>query len=276
MRVPMLDPAPAPAPPSLQTIYTDRYARLVERARVDMDAFGTVVLKDQDGAPLDIAAFHRVMTRFVNWCWYPELRPDEEERSLPPYYCGILAPWRHGKTTLGPIRIPLFRIGVNPNIRIRLVCADDREAMLRVSSVRRYLLSEEYKYVFPKVKPARLADWTKHQFFVSRDSLGQDPTLAAAGVFNTEAGGGSDIMMFDDIATYQNMILRPAYRARVYETLTSVWLRRIDPNTRVVYVGTTWHADDPPHLFRAQKDSQWRWLIVGVSEGFDRLSCRIE
>lgn len=278
MRTPLLiAPPPPPAAPSPHEVYGQRMERLVKRAREDIDAFGAIVLRDNEGKPVEVAPLHKLFTNFIRYCWEPASRPVESgERDAGTFYCGILAPWRHGKTLLGPIRVPLYEIGRRNTVRIRLVCGNDREAIARVAAVRRYLSSEEYRWVFPDVRPARAADWNKHQFFVARDSLNPDPTLSAAGIFDSEAGGGNDILIFDDVATYQNMILKPGFRQQVYDTMTSVWLRRIDPNTRVLVVGTTWHADDPYQLLRQQKGGQWRWLIVGVGARFDRLSCRIE
>jgi hypothetical protein len=231
-----------------------------------MDAFGAIAIKDNIGKPLDLHPIHLLMTRFINYCWAQD----------PPLYCGILAPWRHGKSTIAIIRTAAHFIGQNPEIRIRLVCADDREAVLRTSAIRRYILSPEYKLVYPTVAPARLSDWTKHQFFVERHALSQDPTLSAAGIFHTEAGGGNDLVMFDDIATYQNMILRPALREQVYDSLANVWLRRIDPHTRVLLVGTTWHYDDPYNQLRRHQLGQWRFLVVAISEDFKSMHCTVE
>lgn len=316
MRTAWLPPQPVPPVLPAPVVYADKMARLIERAQAgDLDAFGAVVLRDEMGHVLDLASLHRMMTAHILYCWYPELRPTgdqvaaywerlkydeatargeildlrsikvfcdqeaaraEHERTLGHFYAGILAPWRHGKTLLGPIRVSLFKIGQNPNIRIRLVCGSDREATDRVSAVRRYLLSPPYQWVFPHIKAARQADWTKHRFFVDRTSLGPDPTLSAAGIFDSEAGGGNDVVIFDDIATYQNMILKPALRQQVFDTATSVWLRRIDPETRVLAVGTVWHADDPYNLWRAQKETQWRWMVMAVGESLDDITYQVE
>jgi len=246
--------------------YVELKGRLLEKAqRGDEDAFGTLVLRDQDGLPLEVAALHRVWTRFIRYAWSQNL------------YAGILAPWRHGKTSLGVIRKALWEIGHNPGIRIRVVSGDDEEAMERVESVRRYIASsDEYKLVFPGIRPARLADWTKHRLFVERPSLGPDPTLEASGVFTGEAGGGNDLIILDDIVTYQNSVLRATSRPHVYTALTSVWLRRIEPTSRVLLVGTTWHAHDAYGLLRKAQSGQWLWLIQGISEDFHHIDCRVE
>ena len=228
-----------------------------------LDAFGALVIKDQDGTPVEISAIHKSWSYFVPWCWKQNL------------YAGILAPWRHGKTTLCTIRLALWEIGQNPDVRIRIVCADDDEAILRVAAIRRYLESPEYHWIFPHVEPSQSADWSKHRLFVRRSSPGPDPTVEAAGIFTSEAGGGNDIILLDDIVTYQNSILRPSLRNQVFETLGAVWLRRVEPDTRMVAVGTTWHVDDAYQKLRKQ-GGRWRWLIQAVSDDFTELNCHVE
>lgn len=181
---------------------------------------------------MDIAPIHAAMSGFVKAAW-------AEKK-----YAGVLGPWRHGKSRSLIIGLAALEVGRNQNVRIRIICADDREAVLRVSAVRRLIESPRYQRIFPNVRPLE-GEWLKQQFIVQRSSGGVDPTVAAAGVFAAEAGGGHDIIMIDDVVTYQNAYLSPATRDQVYQTLTAVWLRRIDPGTRIVATGTAWHCLHP-------------------------------
>lgn len=244
--------------------YADRMAQLVERARTSHEAFAALVMKDNRNLPIDLEPFHLLIIRFIRYCWSRQL------------YAGILAPWRHGKSLAGTDLFSLVEIGRNPNVRIRLIAGHDHEAVKRVSSIRRHLVSQEYRWVYPEIRPAKLSEFSMRSLFVERSAPGPDPTLSAAGVFSGEAGGGYDVLMFDDVATHQNMILKPALRPRVYETLTSVWLRRVDPSTRVLWVGTVWHADDPSHMFRADTSGQWLWLIIRINRERDGLDVSTE
>lgn len=180
-------------------------------------------------------------------------------------------------TKIGTIGRAAHVVGLNRNSRVRLVCADDREAVLRVADVRRIIESARYRRVFPKVV-AQHGEWLKHQFTVQRPGGGPDPSVSAAGVFSAEAGGGHDYMMFDDIVDYQNCFLKPSQREEVFNSLTAVWLRRIDPGTRVLLVGTAWHYNDCYHRLRRGEagEGQWRWLIIRVSPTFNSLSCTVE
>jgi len=249
-----------------QIAYEDAYARLVERAPQDPDAFALAVLRDQNDEPVELSPLHRLMTKFVTYCWSQD----------PPISAAILAPWRHGKTVLGPIRFPIFYLGKNPNTRIRLVCGDDREAVLRVAAIQRFVTSKEYGAVFPNIRPSRSAEWTKHSFFIDRPALGPDPSVSAAGVFSAEAGGGNDIIALDDVVTHKNSVINPAVRPKVYDALTSVWLRRVDPQTKILLVGTRWHYDDAyGRLMREGFAAGWLWLIVRVSQDFKSLDWEV-
>lgn len=239
-------------------------ARLVPLARAgDLDAFCALCVRDDGGRTLDMAPIHRTMTAFVRSAW------GEGK------YAGVLGPWRHGKSRALVIGQAALAVGLNPNVRIRIICADDREAVLRVSAVRRLIESPRYRRLFPGVIPME-GEWLKQQFIVQRSSGGVDPTVAAAGVFAAEAGGGHDLIMIDDVVTYQNAYLSPATREAVYQTLTSVWLRRIDPGTRVVTVGTAWHSEDAYHRLRRDQAGQWKWLIIRIGPDFRSLVCSVD
>lgn len=246
-----------------QAQYQHRVSRLVELARTgNREAYMALVHRDEDGQPLDFAPIHRVMLRFIDHCWARE------------YYAGILAVWRHGKSEIGKA-VALQEIGLNPNTRVKMICAADEEAIERVTSARRYIQSPEYQWVFPSIRPADDANWTMHKFYVQRTSPGQDPTLSAANVLKGEAGSGADIIILDDIVTLKNSVHEPTTRPKIYQALTSVWLRRINPQTRVLLIGTTWHHDDAYQQIMRSNNGQWLFLIIGVSQDFKRLDCRV-
>jgi len=239
-------------------------AALIPRARAgDLNAFCALCVRDDTGRPLDMAPIHVAMSACVDQAW-------KEGK-----YAGVLGPWRHGKSRSLIIGRAALEVGLNHNVRIRIICADDREAVLRVSAVRRLIESPRYQRIFPDVKPLE-GEWLKQQFIVQRLSGGVDPTVAAAGVFAAEAGGGHDIIMIDDVVTYQNAYLSPATRGAVYETLSAVWLRRIDPGTRVIAVGTAWHYDDAYHRLRRDQQNLWKWLIIRIGPDFTRLVCSVD
>ena len=257
-------PETSPAP-SLVDTYAERMARLVELARVgNRIAFSKLVLRDAGARRLDIEPLHRALLDFVDDSWQHNK------------YAGVLAPWRHSKTTLLIEGIASHEIGLNQNTRIRLISGDDREAMSRVSTVRRVITSDEYLLVFPNVGPSRKHDseWSKHTLYVERESKSRDATLSAASVLSSEAGGGYDVIMFDDIVTWQNSELRPADRPKIYDAMTNVWLQRVDADVRVVLVGTRWVHDDAYGKLMDIGDP-WRWLKVSVNAALDGFNCDV-
>jgi hypothetical protein len=247
-----------------QDAYVKNASRLIEMARAgNIDAFGAYVLRDESGGPIDIAPIHKSWTNFCKYCF-------EHNK-----YAGILASWRHGKSLAMVVRLALWEIGWNPEIRIRVVCGDDDEAIKRVAAIQRFLGAKEYRAVFPHVRPSPNADWTRHRLFVDRKALGPDPTLEAAGVGTSEAGGGNDLIILDDVVTYQNTINSPAKKDQIYNTLVSVWLRRINPDTRVVLIGTTWAYDDSYQLLMNHGGPKWLFLVQGVDDAFGGFDCEV-
>jgi hypothetical protein len=50
-------------------------------------------------------------------------------------YCGILAPWGHGKTEQVVIGRALSFLGENRNYRIQIICNTDENAKARVAAI---------------------------------------------------------------------------------------------------------------------------------------------
>lgn len=246
-----------------QQSYLLRYSRACAAARLSPDSFNALVVKTETGDPVEVADIHRVVTRFIDYCWSND------------YYCGILAPFGHGKTTTLIGRV-LWEIGHDTNIRIKVICATDDIAIPRVASIRRYLESDPvYRDVFPHVKPGNLAEWNKHRLYVDRRSKAVDPTLEAKGLFETGTGGRGDLLVFDDVIDYNNTIKNQALIPTAFDAINSVWLKRKESWTRVLSIGTAWHSADAYHQLRKVKD-RWRWLICGISDDFSCIEAVIE
>lgn len=253
---------------ALESAYVSRWEQLVERARQSPDAFCAVALKDAEGAAFDTAPVHRVLNQFVTYCWAHG------------YYAGILAPWGHGKSMVVTVGRVAWEIGRNTNTRVKVVSGSDNEAMDRVQLIRGVLVSPTYRAIFPHVAPAQGFQWTMHALYVERTGTDPNPTVEALSVWADVGGVRGDILVLDDVATENNMLVERALRPMVYNRLSRVWLRRIVPTTRVVYLGTAWAKDDPAHRLMsprqlAAQGGRWRWLVVGVHDDFTHLTCQI-
>ena len=219
------------------------------------------VLKDEKGKKVNQARIHEEIQWHIDEC------KRRGER-----YCGILAPWGHGKTEQVVIGRTLDEIGKNPNVRIFIVTNTDDNSKARVSSIIKYILyDKDYQKVYPNVEPAQGEDWTKHKIIVKRDSKSKDGTVEAWGVTSSGTGSRCDMLLFDDPVDMRNAISNPAMRPAVKDCFKNVWLSRLVPNGMIVYIATVWHQDD--NTSEILKNKEWKFLIMKVSEDFHNIEC---
>ena len=231
-----------------------------ELATRDANAFGEYVLKDTRGVNFINAAIHKEMNWHIDECRKKKLN------------CGILAPWRHGKTEQVVISKTLQWLGEDANNRIKIVCNSDDNAAARVDTISKYITeSKEYQDVFPNVVPGDKTQWSRHKLIVKRDSFSKDGSVEAWGVNTSGTGTGCDFLICDDPVDLRNAILNPAMRKQVKQSLRNVWFSRLTPDGFKLYIATVWHNDDATAELR--KNSQWCFLVIKVSADFSCFEC---
>lgn len=233
---------------------------MLERARRDPNAFCEFVIKDDKGLPVKQSQIHRE----INW------HIDECRRRK--FNCGILAPWRHGKTEQVVIGRTLQFLGENSNNRVFIVCNADDNAASRVESISKYIeYSNDYHLVYPQVVPGNKTEWGRHKLMVQRSSMSKDGSVEAWGITSSGTGAGCDLLIVDDPVDLRNAVLNPALRSQVKDSFKNVWCSRLSPNGFKIYVATAWHNDDCTAELRA--NIEWCFLIIRVSEDFSHYEC---
>lgn len=187
-------------------------------------------------------------------------------------YCGILAPWGHGKTENAVIGNTLDEIGKDVNKRIFIISNTDDNAKARIESITNYISNDlEYHSVYPNVKPADVGSWSKHKIIVNRDSRSKDGTVEAYGVMTSGVGGRCDMLVFDDPVDMRNSITNPAMRDQVKANIENVWLSRLTPEGFALYIATLWHQNDATS--QMMKNPQWKFLVMKISDDFKSIEC---
>lgn len=233
---------------------------VLEKSRRHADSFCEFVLKDDKGQTVKQADIHREINWHIDECRRQKLN------------CGILAPWRHGKTEQVVIGRTLQFLGENPNNRIFIVCNADDNAASRVESIGKYIdQSADYHAVYPDIVPGDKTQWGRHKLVVQRSSLSKDGSVEAWGITTSGTGSGCDFLIVDDPVDLRNAILNPALRIQVKEAFRNVWSSRLSPNGFKIYIATMWHNDDLTS--ELLKNSEWCFLIIKVSEDFSCLEC---
>lgn len=218
------------------------------RARHDLCEFIELVVSDDHGAKLRLADMHRQWVAHVNYCW---------ERGLKAM---ILAHFGSGKSSSLAVPAVAWLLGRDPNKRIKVVTNDDSNATRRVGGVAKIIESPIFREVFPRARKG--AQWTSHELFLRREGFALDPSVQARGVLSTGIGGRADFILFDDVVDQKNS-MDSGQRQKILDVVEQTWLSRLEPDARVLWVATPWHASDATHQFMQRPG--WCSLVQRVS-----------
>ena len=249
-----------------------QYSRKVEIARSynGINAFNELVLRDRYNRPIVQGQIHKF------WNWFIDTCLANGQKKI-----GVAAPMEHGKTSQISIGRILHLIGLNPNIRIKLVSCIDGKATEKTSAVKRIIqYSKDYKRIFPNVHPNMMDSWTTHRLVVNRDVLGMvDATLESQSITAQGIGGRCDALVMDDVVDFQNSATE-AVRRKIRDLAMTTWMTRIDDSVIgkyegiALYIGTAWHEDDLMHYWM-QPGSNFTFLKMGISQDFECIEWEI-
>ena len=244
----------------------DDTATRIRKAQTDFAAFIEFVMKDElTGEGVTLAPIHRTWIEHLTFCWSNGL-----------HSC-VLAPFGHGKTAIFSVALPLWLMGVDPSLRIKLYSANDETAKERVSLVRQYIDgSNEYHRVFPHVKPSETEQWTSHKLYIARDTMAKDATLQALGALSSGIGGRCDIMILDDLNDAKNCLHQPRLREQINRHYRAVYMSRLDRRHGLVaMIATRWHDKDLVGTILADNEarSSYGFLIQRIDQDMTAIQC---
>lgn len=198
----------------------------------DINAFCQLCLRDPYGRRWQQQDFHREWHALAD-------RLGPGGRLL------IGAPREHAKTTQMSVARTLKALGDNPELRIKIVAANDSLARAVLREIRANIeRNQDLRDLYPGLRPDEDAGWAKERLFVRRRTLAKDPSVEASGVLSTGTGGRADILIFDDVVDLRNAIQLPALRDQVKRAVYEVWLNLLTPEGIAYYVATVWHEAD--------------------------------
>ena len=199
------------------------------RARVNRAEFFEFTWADRHGRPAKLADFHRL--------WLAAL--DRGQRTF------IAAPRGHWKTGLLSAAMPLYELGRNNNLRIKLIAQSDGKAKERLFEIRQHLANNTLlKLVFPDLKLNPEAEESKSKITVMRSSRSKDASIEAVGVTSAATGSRADLMILDDVVDMKNSILQPQLKEAVKQKVLGEWIPTLEPDGRLWVVNTPWTTSD--------------------------------
>jgi hypothetical protein len=188
----------------------------------------------------------------------------------------IFGPRSHGKTSLLSIAYVIWRIGRNPDIRVKIACQADGNAMKIVGEIAEHIeRNERIQKVFPNLQPDMARGWSKSVLFVVRKKIMKDPTVEATGVLSSITGGRFDLLLADDLVDYKNAIQLPGLRKQVQDAFYQNWLNLADSyKSEVKYVATLWtDADLSYHILKQDSKPSGNFFtkVYRIDENFTPL-----
>lgn len=234
-----------------------RRARIA-RARKSCAEFARYVLRDEEtNGPIELAPYQEE--------WHDLI---EEHRRV-----GFWAHIEAGKTQGISVAEAIYRLGLNPNLRIVILSSTEGQSKKILRTIKRYMeRSPELREVFPKLRAADV--WTETQVIVHRDGYSKDPSIVCIGQ-GTKGTVGSrvDLLIIDDILNSENTRTHEQ-REKLRAWFNANVAGRLTPRARVVFVGTAWHPEDLLHQLAKRKGYQTRKYGVLDENGEPRWPAR--
>jgi len=231
----------------------ERYAfalqeKVARICRQDVRAFCRWVLG------LDLQPFHEEILEWV----------EKHNASV------IIAPRGHGKTTLISVGWVLWKLGNNPDLRIKIVAQSLEKAENIVYEISENILrNPRFHRVFPHIRPSQRGLWSRHRIYVERSTIQKDPSVEATGILSSQTGSRCDILIADDCVDMRNAVLLPRLREHVKMAWNNTFMNLLVPDGKVVFVQTPYHTDDL--LSDLMKNPGYKVLRFSVGKNFESL-----
>lgn len=121
----------------------------------------------------------------------------------------INVPPEHAKSTVITVNYCVYRIAMNPNVKITIVSKTQERAKEYLYSIKQRLSHERWAKMQAIYGSAggwkEDADsWKADRIYIARDSTEKDPTVQALGIGGQITGARSDLIILDDVVTTSN------------------------------------------------------------------------
>jgi len=162
----------------------------------------------------------------------------------------ILAPRFHLKTSIVAIAYPLWRLGRDPNLRIKIVASEEGLASDILREIRRRIESGWASEIFDGASgrnllvPDASGPWGAEKLLVKRTLNLKDASVEAKGILSSGVGGRCDILIIDDPCDFRTSIAQPKLKETIKRTFFEVWSNLVEPGGQIVVIGTVWAQDD--------------------------------
>ena len=228
-----------------------RLKQQILAARKDPAAFIEFVWRTPKGKRVKLEPFHR------EW-----LQLMQKHRRLQ-----IEAAKSHGKTTI-VLGFLLWKLGTDPNIRVKLFTSTDEKARERLTLISDLIkTSKLVQLVFPNLRPAPKGVWHKSAIQIDRGAPSKDPTLEVSGIMGSVEGGRADLVILDDISDFRTALVYPQHRESIKRKVFAEILQMLEEDGAAISIATPHHDADVVASLRT--NPQWSSYVYAVGTDED-------
>jgi hypothetical protein len=209
------------------------------RARDGLHHFGAAVVRDLAGQPMEFDLLQLSWIAHMNYCWSRGQHAGIFAHSGSSGFLVTLAAWLAGRNAKG---------------QVKLVCASDQQARLCMRAIRQLMTSDQYGKIFPEMEQGER--WDAGQMVYERPGHVSEPVLEARGVGAKPSGTVATNLLFNSVvdADCSGSVERRQAHRRLVEEL---WLSRLAPTGRVLWIAAPINPDDTSYAMRARLDFCW-------------------
>jgi len=178
----------------------------------------------------------------------------------------LFAPPQHGKSELSSRLAPSFILGVNPSLKLAIVCYAKTIAEDFSSDVQEIISSQKYGELFPNtkidgVRGVKRGTLKRNNYIVKTSEGGY---LISVGVGGPLTSKSVDIAIIDDLYKSKEDAWSSLYRNKVWNWYFYVLERRLHRNSKILILYTRWHEEDLAGKLLAREQENWRKVVFEI------------
>jgi predicted phage terminase large subunit-like protein len=179
----------------------------------------------------------------------------------------IFVPPQHGKSEGSTRRLPAYLLGLNPDIKVAIVCYNSTKAEKFNREIQRIMDEPGYKEVFPDTSLSNGNDG------YSRNNIELEIVDRKGGVRSVGIGGGLtgetvDVLIMDDIYKDAMDAWSPIVRENIENWYSTVAETRLHNDSQQLMVFTRWHHEDLAGKLLSDPDNDWTVISYpAIKEG---------
>lgn len=160
-----------------------------------------------------------------------------------------LAPRGHGKSTVGTIIFSIWKVLVDPDVRILIVSNTDRQAKAFLREIKFHLESEKITRLFGELRGDK---WTDEEInLATRTRISKEANITALGASGAVTTKHFDVIIADDLVDFENARTE-GQRAKLKDWFYTSLLPTLEPDGEIHIYGTRYHPFD---LYQSLIDS---------------------